>query len=242
MATKPPSTRRKLVRAAIQQLESLEAAGLTHLPNAKPGRIKPAAAGPAAARAAVAKPLSMTASAIGPTASQPPAGPRQPAALPAAANPRPTSPAAGEEKVAALAELRGGLPSAGFATSWRPPGRKPFLARALPARGWLFWARRPAPTKIGPAGLLWGRPGSFSREIIEACGLKREDVYIFNTLKCRPPGNRNSTSQRSGQLPAIPGSPIGTHSSGVHLLPGSGGGAESVHDRRLDRPAPRPGP
>jgi DNA polymerase len=28
-------------------------------------------------------------------------------------------------------------------------------------------------------------------KIIEACTLRREDVYILNTLKCRPPGNRN---------------------------------------------------
>ena len=27
--------------------------------------------------------------------------------------------------------------------------------------------------------------------MIEACTLKREDVYILNTVKCRPPGNRN---------------------------------------------------
>jgi uracil-DNA glycosylase family 4 len=28
-------------------------------------------------------------------------------------------------------------------------------------------------------------------KIIEAMGLKREEVYICNILKCRPPGNRN---------------------------------------------------
>jgi DNA polymerase len=28
-------------------------------------------------------------------------------------------------------------------------------------------------------------------KIIEAIGLKREDVYIANVIKCRPPGNRN---------------------------------------------------
>ena len=29
--------------------------------------------------------------------------------------------------------------------------------------------------------------------IIQACGLKREEVYICNTLKCRPPANRPPT-------------------------------------------------
>ena len=36
-----------------------------------------------------------------------------------------------------------------------------------------------------------GRAGKLLTKIIEACGLAREDVYILNTLKCRPPGNRN---------------------------------------------------
>jgi DNA polymerase len=36
-----------------------------------------------------------------------------------------------------------------------------------------------------------GRAGQLLTRIIEASGLSREDVYILNTLKCRPPGNRN---------------------------------------------------
>lgn len=37
---------------------------------------------------------------------------------------------------------------------------------------------------VGPAGQLLTK-------MIEACGLKRSEVYILNTLKCRPPGNRD---------------------------------------------------
>ncbi|MDD4013921.1 MAG: uracil-DNA glycosylase [Candidatus Omnitrophica bacterium] len=36
-----------------------------------------------------------------------------------------------------------------------------------------------------------GRAGQLLTKIIEAMGLSREDVYIANILKCRPPGNRN---------------------------------------------------
>lgn len=36
-----------------------------------------------------------------------------------------------------------------------------------------------------------GRAGQLLTKIIEACTLRREDVYILNTLKCRPPENRN---------------------------------------------------
>ena len=36
-----------------------------------------------------------------------------------------------------------------------------------------------------------GRAGQKLTQIIEAIGLKREDVYIANVIKCRPPDNRN---------------------------------------------------
>jgi len=36
-----------------------------------------------------------------------------------------------------------------------------------------------------------GRAGQLLNKIIAACGLKREDVFIGNILKCRPPGNRD---------------------------------------------------
>ena len=36
-----------------------------------------------------------------------------------------------------------------------------------------------------------GRAGQLLTRIIEAIGLRREDVYIANVIKCRPPENRN---------------------------------------------------
>lgn len=36
-----------------------------------------------------------------------------------------------------------------------------------------------------------GRAGQLLTRIIESIGLKREEVFIANVLKCRPPGNRN---------------------------------------------------
>ncbi len=35
-----------------------------------------------------------------------------------------------------------------------------------------------------------GRAGQLLNKMIEAMGLRREDVYIANIIKCRPPGNR----------------------------------------------------
>jgi uracil-DNA glycosylase len=36
-----------------------------------------------------------------------------------------------------------------------------------------------------------GKAGQLLDRMIEAIGLKREQVYIMNVIKCRPPGNRN---------------------------------------------------
>jgi DNA polymerase len=36
-----------------------------------------------------------------------------------------------------------------------------------------------------------GRAGQLLTKMIEAMGFKRDEVYIANVLKCRPPGNRN---------------------------------------------------
>jgi len=36
-----------------------------------------------------------------------------------------------------------------------------------------------------------GAAGQLLNRILAACTLKREEVYILNVLKCRPPGNRN---------------------------------------------------
>ena len=36
-----------------------------------------------------------------------------------------------------------------------------------------------------------GAAGSFLDELLDSIGLKRQDVYITNVIKCRPPGNRD---------------------------------------------------
>ena len=40
-----------------------------------------------------------------------------------------------------------------------------------------------------------GKAGQLLTKMIEACKLRRESVYILNTVKCRPPGNRNPEAE-----------------------------------------------
>lgn len=43
-----------------------------------------------------------------------------------------------------------------------------------------------------------GRAGQLLTKIIEAMGHQRQDVYIANVVKCRPPGNRQPEADESG--------------------------------------------
>lgn len=43
-----------------------------------------------------------------------------------------------------------------------------------------------------------GQAGQLLNRIIAACGFKREEVYICNIIKCRPPGNRVPQAHEAG--------------------------------------------
>ena len=44
-----------------------------------------------------------------------------------------------------------------------------------------------------------GRAGKILDRIIQSAGFKREELYIANILKCRPPGNRNPLPEEIGK-------------------------------------------
>ena len=56
--------------------------------------------------------------------------------------------------------------------------------------GLLFIGEAPGEEEDIQALPFVGRAGQLLTKIIEAMGLKRNDVYIANILKCRPPNNR----------------------------------------------------
>ena len=54
----------------------------------------------------------------------------------------------------------------------------------------LFIGEAPGADEDAQGEPFVGRAGKLLNDIIAACRLKREEVYICNILKCRPPGNR----------------------------------------------------
>ena len=156
MARKTETAKARAARAAVQKLESLQRAGVTHLQKPKQA---PAQASP-------------------PTKTKAQPGDDREQAL-----------AALGKKVAACrrcAELARTRTQTVFGVG-NPHARLVLLGEAPGADE----DRRGEPF-VGAAGQLLTR-------IIEACTLRREDVYILNILKCRPPGNRNPLPDEAAQ-------------------------------------------
>lgn len=163
-----------LRQAARQQLESLQAAGVRQLPKARqPVRVNLA---PAAAEAAAAPGRA-------PHDVQEPAGEFSVAgaATPAAAISTAPTLAVLQQEVAACTrcgELAATRTQTVFGVG-NPQARLCFLGEA------------PGADEDRQGEPFVGRAGQLLNKILEACRLRREDVYILNILKCRPPGNRN---------------------------------------------------
>lgn len=60
-----------------------------------------------------------------------------------------------------------------------------------PAADLMFVGEAPGADEDVQGEPFVGRAGQLLTKIIEAIELRREDVYIANVIKCRPPGNRN---------------------------------------------------
>lgn len=60
-----------------------------------------------------------------------------------------------------------------------------------PAARVCFFGEAPGADEDATGQPFVGRSGMLLTKMIEACTLSRQQVYILNTIKCRPPGNRN---------------------------------------------------
>ncbi|MFO7693144.1 MAG: uracil-DNA glycosylase [Vicinamibacterales bacterium] len=60
-----------------------------------------------------------------------------------------------------------------------------------PRARWMFIGEAPGAEEDKRAEPFVGRGGHLLTAMLKAIGFSREDVYIANVLKCRPPGNRD---------------------------------------------------
>ena len=62
----------------------------------------------------------------------------------------------------------------------------------------LFIGEAPGADEDAQGEPFVGRAGQLMNDIITACRMKREDIYICNILRCRPPGNRLPSPEEAG--------------------------------------------
>jgi len=60
-----------------------------------------------------------------------------------------------------------------------------------PRARWMFIGEAPGAEEDKRGEPFVGRAGQLLTAMLKAVGLRREDVFIANVLKCRPPGNRD---------------------------------------------------
>ena len=190
-------------RALAQYLESLELAGVTHLPRAKPRPGRPSAEETAVAAAAT------TVSHVPDPKASPAAResrpgvartrralfaelepPAPPAAAPAALPVQERSSLPVEERRAKLAALAKCVAACTRCQELAETRTQTVFGVGHPAARLLFIGEAPGADEDRQGEPFVGKAGQLLNKIIEACRLKREDVYICNILKCRPPGNR----------------------------------------------------
>jgi DNA polymerase len=143
-------------RALKQRLESLAAAGVTHLPRGR--RAAAAASSPAAPQPA-------------------------PAPLPPAA-------ASSGDRVEALRVIAAEVAGCTRCGELAAARTNTVFGVGPPDARICFFGEAPGADEDASGEPFVGRAGQLLTKIIEACRLRREDVYILNVLKCRPPGNR----------------------------------------------------
>ena len=64
---------------------------------------------------------------------------------------------------------------------------------------WIFVGEAPGVEEDRQGLPFVGRAGKLLTAIIESIGMKRDDVFIANVLKCRPPGNRDPMGEEVAQ-------------------------------------------
>ena len=102
-----------------------------------------------------------------------------------------------EDRVSALASLQQQVSQCRRCTELADERTQTVFGVGDPMARLCFFGEAPGADEDRLGEPFVGRAGKLLTKIIEACELKREDVYILNVLKCRPPGNRAPLPQEA---------------------------------------------
>lgn len=196
--TPPPD---RLRQAIVQQLKSLQRAGVTVIGRAAPPAESPAVTPttrPSAPPSGTTPP---------PLIAQTPM-PQQPAPRPSRApseataslfDQGPQGPKLSlDERIEALRVLRDEVAACEQCAELVSHRTQTVFGVGNPQTRLLFFGEAPGADEDRQGEPFVGRAGQLLNKIIDACGMRREDVYIMNVLKCRPPGNRDPAPSEVG--------------------------------------------
>ncbi|MDZ4659400.1 MAG: uracil-DNA glycosylase [Bythopirellula sp.] len=184
----PPNS--QLARQALQLLESLQGAGVQQLP--KPGPLRRAVEKPSAKPEIVAPEPAPAASVVSPAMA------KQPASQDATLFELPDAVPTEEVSTAVTLEiLRDEVAACTKCHELATTRTQTVFGVGNPQARLCFLGEAPGADEDRLGEPFVGKGGQLLNKIMEACRLKREDVYILNVIKCRPPGNRNPTPQEA---------------------------------------------
>jgi DNA polymerase len=172
----------ELTRQLKQHLESLRAAGVEWLPYAPP----PAAA-PSAEFASTAPATTPSSGLFGDQAEPTPAGPSPIGAVSLSLEER-------RQALTVLAEQVAGCTRCAPLAATRT---QTVFGDGQAGAELCFIGEAPGADEDAQGLPFVGAAGQLLNRIIAACGLKREEVYICNILRCRPPGNRTPSAEEA---------------------------------------------
>ena len=113
------------------------------------------------------------------------------ATAPAAASSGPSPTAEGSsDRVRTLAVLRQQVADCTRCAELAATRTQTVFGAGPPDARLCFFGEAPGADEDASGVPFVGRAGQLLTKIIEACTLTRDEVYILNVLKCRPPGNR----------------------------------------------------
>jgi len=193
MARDTDSSRGRIGRIVMQRLESLQRAGVTHVKKPRRQAVPPSTEAPAVTpRPVMAKPMptrmSMRSLLETPVASPAKAAATAPASPPPA--PAPVA-ASAEDRKKALATIARRVAACTRCAELARTRTQTVFGVGNPMARLAFLGEAPGADEDRQGDPFVGRAGQLLTDMIQkGMGLRREDVYILNILRCRPPGNR----------------------------------------------------
>ena len=177
----------RLRRQLLDRLEFYRELGIEDFYRRKPGDVKP----PAAAERTSSPVAAISSRSQKPA--EPVSRPESPQPVPRAAAAQPVglfdAPAAPRKERETLEEIRTDLGDCH--RCFLAGGRKTIVfGQGNPRAELVFVGEGPGADEDEQGLPFVGRAGQLLNKMIQLAGMKREEVYICNIVKCRPPGNR----------------------------------------------------